>query len=173
MRILTVILTLFVLIQYSCSNSNNDKLLLYLDNLRIQLNEAEMRYSNFDSTTISNIRNSVKTTCKRIRNADDTLVNSTIIPYSHIDKSIKQILRMDVRIKMDIKKSRVQIDDLYHDLENNLVDSIPLLMYIDDETNAVMAVIEKMEYNFQRSLSEVQEYDSLHPIIENQLNRTY
>ncbi len=165
--VFVILFSLFALI--SCNNSNNEKYLAELDELLVQLKNAEKEYSNFDSAAISNIRKQVKTTCKRVRNPYDSLLNETIIPYSHIDKSIKQILRMDVRIRKDIVKSRSQIKDLYHDIENNLVDSIPLIMYMDDETRAVEMIIEKMEYNILKSLHETKKFDSLHPIVENLL----
>mgnify|MGYP003979741061 FL=1 len=92
------------------------------------------------------------------------------MPYSHLDKSFKQIIRMDKIIRMDYRKTISQLHDLYIDAERNIIDGRGLKNYFDEEKRITESIIQRMQFNSQRLESEITKFDSLNTIIVNQLN---
>ncbi|NQU34699.1 MAG: hypothetical protein HQ521_15830 [Bacteroidetes bacterium] len=172
MKLGASILSFMILVLFSCNNINNEYYISQIDSINTQLNEAAVGYSNVDSITIANIRKRVKTNCKRVRSLEDTVINKIFIPYSQIDKSMKQILRMDYQIKKNIKISRTQISDLLHDVNHSIIDTIVLKEYIKEEKKIVLTIAERMKYNQQRIMEETNRFDSLNPLIEQYFNKT-
>lgn len=171
MRLTIIYISILSFLLISCNNTHNHKFLVQIDSLDLHLENAIKEYSIIDSTTLAKIRENVITNCNRIDYKVDSSFNKLIIPYSQINKSIKQILKMDFYINTEIQKSRIQISDLHHDADKNLIDTNLLLQYIEDEKKAVNILIERMNYNYLRVISETNRYDSLNPLIEKQINK--
>ena len=171
MRLLINYIGILTILLMSCNNTNNQKFILRIDSLNMQLETAVEEYSIIDSTTLANIRKDVSSNCNKIDYKVDSSFNKLIIPYSQINKSIKQILKMDFYIKTELQKSRIQINTLLHDADRSLIDTTLLMQYIEDEKKAVNILIERMNFNHLRMMSETKRYDSLNPLIEEFINK--
>ena len=168
MRLLHIISGLLLVFLFSCTNHNSEYV-EQLDELNIQLDNAIANYNNIDSALIADIRTTVKSNCNKIANPKDTIVNSIFIPYSHIDKSMKQILRMDVRLRKEAIKSKAQLETLHHDLKKNLIKENFISNYFTEEKRMVVTLMERMDFNSRQMALETHRFDSLNIIIENYL----
>jgi len=155
----------FILIT-SCDNNHNKYYLERIDSVRYELDEALAGYNKFDSVRVTEIRNQVKTNCKSVRSDESEDVMSTFIHYSHIDKSMKQILKMDKRIKIETALAKTQLEDLYHDASKDLMEKEHLKINFREEKRIVQLLIDRMEYNTAHAAVESHRFDSLNPIIE-------
>lgn len=171
MKLLITYISVLSIVLISCNNIHNQKFIVQIDSLSLQLENAIEDYSAIDSATLAKIRENVVMNCNSIDYKVDSNFNKLIIPYSQISKSIKQILKMDFYIKTELQKSRTQINDLLHDADKNLIDTILLLQYIEDEKKAVNIIIERMNFNHLRMISETNRYDSLNPFIVELINK--
>ncbi len=171
MKLLISYISVLSIVLISCNNIHNQKFIIRIDSLSLQLENAIEEYSVIDSITLAKIRENVIMNCNRIDYEVDSSFNKLIIPYSQINKSIKQILKMDFYIKTELHKSRTQIDNLFHDADNNIIDTNFLVRYIEEEKIAVNIIIERMNFNRLRGLSETKRYDSLNPLIEKLINK--
>ena len=153
MRLLINYISILAIVLISCNNFSNQKFIVQIDSLNLQLENAIEEYSVIDSTTLAKIRENVNMNCNSIDYKVDSRLNKLIIPYSQINKSIKQILKMDFYIKTELQKSRTQIDDLFHDADNNLIDTNFLARYIEEEKIAVNIIIERINFNRLRVIS--------------------
>lgn len=158
-----------ILFLFSCENNSNPQIVKQIDQISDQLEDALAAYNKIDSIEVSNIRRKVKSNCLRIVDSKDPIVTTTFIPYSHIDKSMKQIMRMDGRIKKEVNISKSQLKDLRYDAKNDNVDKELLEIYFAEEKDIILKLIDRMEYNTQQVILETTRYDSLNPIIENYL----
>lgn len=165
MKVLYSFFAILLLLVVSCT-SHNREYLEQIDELNNQLDNAISRYNNVDSALIAEIRTTVKSNCIKITNPDDTIITTTFIPYSHIDKSMKQILRMDVRLRKEAKTSKIQLDNLYHDFKKNLTKESLMSDYFAEEKRMVVTLIDRMDYNSMQLVTVTQRFDSLNPIIE-------
>jgi len=150
----------------SCGNNHNKYYLERIDSLRFQLDVAIAEYNKVDTLVVTEIRNRVKTNCKSVRSDESPEVMSTFINYSHIDKSMKQILKMDKRIKIETALAKTQLDDLYHDASKDLMKEQDLKNNFREEKRIVQILIDRMEYNTSHVAVEIHRFDSLNPIIE-------
>ncbi len=166
MRLLISIITLLAIVLFSCNNNNNRDYKLQIDSLNLQLENAIDNYSLIDSATIAGIRENVNRNCDNIEYTDDTNFSKIFIPYSQISKSLKQVLKMNIYLRNEIQNSRLQINNLLHDANNNLVDTTLLIQYIEDEKKAVNILIDRINFFHLRVISETNRYDSLNPLIE-------
>lgn len=171
MRLIGFIFVGLILLS-GCGNNNNKEYLIKIDNLINELDIALEQYNKVDSITVSEIRKTVSTNCSAVKKDENPDVMTTFIYYSHIDKSMKQILRLDARIRNESETSKKQLEDLYHDASKNLINKQALQMHYSEEENIVKTLIERMEYNTGKILTETQRFDSLNPIIESHLKKT-
>ena len=163
MRLLTGIIGLFIICT-SCTQHNSS----YLDqisDLKNRLEKANQAYDKIDSLEISTIRKTVKSNSVIVAELGDKDMEKTLISYSHINKSLKQVLRMDKVIRDDYSRSVIQLGTLYHDIENNIIKEEVFKNYLLEEKMIVESIIERMEFNTFRTLSELHKFDSLNPII--------
>ncbi len=166
MRLLHRYIPVLTIVLFSCNNLSNQQYINSIDSLNLRLENATEDYPNIDSIAFAKIRKVVATNCKTTDYKDDSNYSNLFIPYSQINKSIKHILKMDFQIRKELLKSNEQIDNLLHDVNNNLVDTKLLVKYIEDEEKAVNELINRMDFNHQRMISETNRYDSLNPLIE-------
>ncbi len=166
---ISVIFVLFVFI--SCTNSNNKFFVEQINSLEVGLNNAYSNYNKFDSLEVSLIRNKVKINCRMVSVDDSAIISKTLITYGHIDKSMKQIIRMNHRIMEDYSFSKSQLEDLKYDISNDHISDTIFKQYFEEEKKIVMSIIERMEYNTSRIITETNRFDSLNPIIENYFRR--
>ena len=169
MKSLIYISFILILVLTSCNKTNNQYYVDQIDNIEFQLVNALDSYSTIDSIPIIEIRKNIKTSCNRLTDLKDTIISSTFIPYSQIDKSMKQILRMDTRIKKELKTSRKQISNLLYDAKNNLIDTVLLSQYIEEEKRILLLVVDRMKFNTDKVRTELIRYDSLNQIINQYL----
>ena len=160
---------ILILVLSSCKETNNQYYVNQIDSLEFKLVNALDSYSTIDSIPIVEIRKNIKATCNRLTNLKDTIISSTFIPYSQLDKSMKQILRMDTRIKKELKTSSEQISNLLYDAKNNLIDTVLLSQYIEEEKRILLLVTDRMKYNTDRIKTELIRYDSLNQVINQYL----
>ncbi len=154
---------------FSCNSNKNVELVGSMDSLNVIFDEAIAKYNKVDSLTVSNIRKKVKSNCLMIKDQNDPIVTSTFIPYSHIDKTLKQILKMDAIIKKESRTSKNQLENLHFDAKEGLIEPELLETYYTEEKEIIMTLIHRMDYNTQQVIIEFNRFDSLNPIIENYL----
>ena len=170
MRLFISYIAFFAVVMLSCNNKANQQYIVQINNLSMQLENAANIYSAVDSMGILEIRSKVKDNCSRIDHIDDSSFKRLNISYCNISKSIKQILKLDAQLKKNILISKTQINDLLYDANNNIVDTILLMQYIEDEKEIVSVLIDRMNYNYERVMVESTRYDSLNPLIEKLIN---
>ncbi len=163
MRIPLIVISLLFILG-SCSNPNKEYL-VQLSNLQDSLYTAHSQYNKVDSTVIANIRRTVKSNSIKAGRLNDKDFESTLIYYSHIDKNLKQIYRMDRVIGDDYDISVKQLDALYHDIENNILKEKVFKNYLLEEERIAHSVIYRMDFNTRRILTELRKFDSLNPIV--------
>ncbi len=164
--LLSILILTFV---FACNSNKNGEIVAQIDSLNTIFDEAIDGYNKVDSTTVSHIRKKVKSNCLMIKDQNDPIVTATFIPYSHIDKTMKQILKMDARIKKESRLAKSQLENLHFDAEEGLIDPKLLETYFAEEKEIVMTLIDRMDYNTQQIIVEFNRFDSLNPIIENYL----
>ncbi len=165
MRSLIGYTTLVVIILFSCNNKSNQQYILSVDRLAIKLENAAKNYSTIDSLTLVEISKKVKFNCSKIDYQNENKHN-IIIPYSKINKAIEQIFKTDIQIKKDLVICTSQINDLLYDINNNLMDTSLIKPAIKNEKESINMIIDRMNYNYERVISETSTYDSLNPLIE-------
>ena len=163
MRLLIGIVGLFIMC-VSCAE-HNSAYLNQISNLQHRLETANQAYDKIDSLKISTVRKTVKSNSILATELGNKNLEKTLIPYSHINKTLKQILRMDKVIRDDYSRSISQLDALYHDVENNIIKEEVFKNYLHEEKMIAESIIERMEFNTQRVTNELQKFDSLNPII--------
>ena len=157
------------MISSSCNNPNSE-ILSEINHEIDRLEIERLAYTNVDSLEIADIRTTITSNYYKIGNLSNDSISATAISYSHIDKSLKQIIRMDKIIRMDYQKTIKQLHDLYSDAEKNIIDGAGLKNYFQEEKRITESIIQRMKYNNQRLESEITKFDSLNTIIVNQLN---
>ena len=158
-----------IMISYSCNNPNSE-ILIEINRQINRLKIERLEYANVDSLKIATIRKTIKSNYYKIGDLAKDSIKSIAMPYSHLDKSFKQIIRMDKIIRLDYRKTISQLHDLYIDAEKNIIDGRGLKNYFDEEKRITESIIQRMQFNSQRLESEITKFDSLNTIIVNHLN---
>jgi len=166
MRSLIGYAILIVIILFSCNNKSNQQYILSVDNLATKLENAAKNYSTIDSIALVEISEKVKYNCSEIDYQSEDINNRVIITYGQINKAIEQIFKTDIQIKKDLKIRARQINDLLYDINNNLMDTGLIKPAIKNEKESIKNIIDRMNYNYERVISEKNTYDSLNPLIE-------
>jgi len=172
MRSLIGYATLVVIILFSCNNKSNRQYILSIDSLTAKLENAVKNYSTIDSLALVEISEKVKYNCSKIDYQNENINNRVIIPYSRINKAIKIIFKTDIQIKRDLAICKMQINNLLYDINNNLMDTSLIKPSVKNEKKSVNTIVDKMNYNYERVISETSTYDSLNPIIEKLILKT-
>lgn len=153
----------FVIIA-SCT-SNNQESLNHISKIRKQLDSAASNY-NLDSNYLARVRKDVKIRSRMSFDSNSVELRKARISFGNIDRRLKQSLKMDKVIHADLTKSEKQLNDLYHDIDNNILKEDEFKKYIDEEQEIAKSIIERMQYNQSRVNLEIAKYDSLKTILE-------
>lgn len=163
-----VISTFLLIGLVSCKEHKHNYHLEQIDSLVISLDTSFQNYL-FDSSYLSQIRHDVKLNCSRVNNNHDSIIQKYFIPYSHIDKEIKKIFKMDKLIRKEFNLSKNQLSDLHHDISKNLIDEELIVPYIIEEKRIVNIITGRIEYSNKNIEAEIIKFDSLNPLIEQYL----
>lgn len=153
----------FVIIA-SCT-SNNQESLIHVSKIRQQLDSAASKY-NLDSNYLVKVRKDVKLKSRMSFDTNSIELRQARISFGNVDRRLKQSLKMDKVIRADLTKSEKQLNDLYHDIDNNILKEDEFKKYIDEEQEIAKSIIERMQYNQSRVTLEIAKYDSLKTILE-------
>ena len=153
----------FVIIA-SCT-SNNQESLNHISKIRKQLDSATNNY-NLDSNYLAKVRKDVKLKSRMSFEINSPELRQARISFGNVDRRLKQSLKMDKVIRADLTKSEKQLNDLYHDIDNNILKEDEFKKYIDEEQEIAKSIIERMQYNQSRVTLEIAKYDSLKTILE-------
>ncbi len=158
-------LILFAFILSSCAA--HDNFLKDIDNIKEDLQNSRASY-NVDSSFVANIRQDIRSRSKLNYDYSNGKLNSALIEFGNIDKTLKQAMKMDRIIRSDYAKTIDQLNNLYYDVDNNILKESEFRNYISDEKQIAKSIIDRMDFNQKRISSEIAKYDSLKVIIVNQ-----
>ncbi|MCH2215207.1 MAG: hypothetical protein MK086_08570 [Flavobacteriales bacterium] len=143
-------LTLFlviVLLAYACNRNNYTTEINQIDSLIVELDSAKEIYSSIDTAGFSELSQSFSENTAFVQQVykqrDDTMPGNVAMlmsEYRELKKPAKGFLVKHSSIGEELNFTQKQLEDLRHDLENNLLDANFVDRMLTDEMKALNEV---------------------------------
>jgi hypothetical protein len=154
----------------NCSNGSYSKDIAELDSLKTKVVTAKQEFKTLDSTLLNKINHQVFEDLRFIKRyyKPDTLSmenSEQINRYKEIRKNCAKYFMFSSRLKKNLPYTKVQLENLIHDLKNNTLGNDEATKYIDIERKSTIALLEAMQ-TYKTGIQQVKtSFDSLQPKI--------
>jgi hypothetical protein len=136
---------------------------MILDKLELKLNEIDFKKAN---EKYMEYQENMKDIVTHIEQETDTVLGNYLMTYSNIKGPIKTYIKNHKGIKKEIIRARKQLEDLYHDVENNIVDKEKFEAYFKTESDSVLKLNNWITTNVGKAKENLKVFDSLNPKIK-------
>jgi len=166
-----IILPIIILIAVSCgTKTDKNEQLVKIDSLKMIIDRMELKLNEIDfgkaNKALIEYRLNMNDIVAHIEKELDTVSGKYLMAYTEVKAPLKSFVKHQPQIKKDIAKARKQLDDLYHDVEKELINEDKFEAYLNAESDSIFILNNWVSENVDKVKEQILNFDSLNPRIK-------
>ncbi|MFC2100806.1 hypothetical protein ACFLRZ_03150 [Bacteroidota bacterium] len=166
-----IMLPIFFLILGSCGTKvDKSEQLAKIDSLKMIIDQMELKLDEINMDEVNKkfleYQLNMKEIVAHIEKEMDTVSGKYLMAYTKVKGPIKSFIKYHPSLKKDISKARKQLEDLYHDMENNLVDMKKFEEFVKTESDSIRYMNNWISEYVVKVKEQLVNFDSVNPKVK-------